>query len=180
MDCKKCQELILTDYLDNEAPEDLKNVIEQHLTACDECRKFLSLVQKTVIQPLAVAKRDVLSNDVIWSRLQEEIHAKEDYIEGPEAEMGIIERFKSLLFTPKPAFVLATFLAVIATILILHSSINRSHLAQNDQNNMKLVVKKVIGTVQTQTDDEVESYAFYFEQNEILKDYGTSMEEYFL
>ncbi len=180
MDCKKCQELILTDYLDGEIEGGLKNTLEQHMAVCDDCQGYFESAQKTVLQPLVNAKRNVLSKDAIWSRLQNDIHAEHEYKDEPEGQMNILGRLKSLIFMPKPVFALATFLAVIMTFLIWNSSINQSHLVQNDQNKKRLITKKGMGTIQTQKEDEVEYIAFCFEQSEDFKDYGTSMEEYFL
>jgi len=69
MDCKKIQELIITDYLDNEMNNKL---VERHIESCDDCRKFLILTQKTIVDPLSKAKKDHLSRELIWARLQEE------------------------------------------------------------------------------------------------------------
>ena len=40
MNCKKAQELMLTDYLDDEISEKEKARIEEHLESCQKCREF--------------------------------------------------------------------------------------------------------------------------------------------
>ncbi|MBM4128995.1 MAG: zf-HC2 domain-containing protein, partial [Nitrospira sp.] len=51
MNCEKIQELILTDYLDGEIDKRQEEFIKQHLATCIGCQEFLSIAQKTVVEP---------------------------------------------------------------------------------------------------------------------------------
>ena len=72
MKCKKIKELLLTDYYDDELPENTLKQVKGHLKICSECRhleekiKIASLKQLKNVIPLEVPQK-------IWLNIKDEI-----------------------------------------------------------------------------------------------------------
>lgn len=81
MNCEKIQELILTDYADNQMPQEQKSQLEKHLAGCAHCREFAQVVQTNVVQPFALAERLVPAESV-WNKIKEELTQEESVPKG--------------------------------------------------------------------------------------------------
>ena len=173
--CKRIQELILTDYLDDEIS---KESVDKHIASCKECREFLAMAKKITIEPLRNAKRDHIREDVVWSRIQDEIRDEEAYVNEYDSELSFFEKVKDMILSPKPAFALGTFAVLVLTILVLNFNANQSQLVKEKQKQIS--VKEKVVTVKDEESKEELYLAYYFEQDKGYKDYGTSLEEYFL
>jgi len=177
MNCKRIQELILTDYLDDEIN---KESIDQHVANCKECREFLALAKKVTIEPLKNAKKDHLSRDVIWSRIQDEIRKEENCANEYYSEPNFLEKLKNAMFLPKPVLALSAFAVLVVAVLVLNFSAKQLQLAKNISiiNHVSVTEKKA--DIKSAEFDQEIYLAYFFNQSESSKNYGTSLEEYFL
>lgn len=165
MKCKEIQELILTDYLDNEVTPLLKVEIEQHLVGCTACREFESAAKKAVIEPFRNPARPN-PTDSVWQNIRERIETGENQTVNPSAD--IMGRIKSFLFAPKPALVTATVMALLllAVIWIKPPSENKDIINPNIEEQIDYMAYLVEGSNQLSMDQG--------------EGYGTSIEEFFL
>ena len=72
MNCKKAQDLILTDYLDGEMGEKEKARIEEHLASCQKCRE-LSIAARRVGNELFIGADRANVPEYLWRRVRETI-----------------------------------------------------------------------------------------------------------
>jgi len=68
MKCKKIQDIIATDYTDDELDSTGRAAIDGHLAACKECRVFQESLT-AVIKPLRDAEAS-FPPDFLWSRIK--------------------------------------------------------------------------------------------------------------
>ncbi len=180
MNCKKIQELILTDYLDQEMPQDKQKELESHIASCTQCREFLALAKKTTIESLANIKTDNLSQDIIWSKIQKEIQEEKqsliDYNQAP----GFLEKLKNIIFFPKHRLAWSTCAAI--AMLIVVFNINHQQMASDQNNQVQTAVlnnQKVIDNVAVEVERE-EYLSYLLDPDYDYTGYGTSLETYFL
>lgn len=173
--CKKIQELILTDYLDGEMED--KSLVEQHLASCVACKEFLALARQ-VVEPLENAQKSFLSQEEVWSRIQEEISAEEAFEPVDEPEFDLWERLISWVSSPRPVFAMSTFAVVIVSILVFSLNGPKVELAKKlPASQQELSQTKAIAIL---ADSQEEYLAYLFNEDEEAEGYGTSMETYFL
>lgn len=192
MECKKIQELLLTDYLDGEASDALQNEIERHVNSCHTCRQLERDLLKTVIEPLRKAKESK-PPDFLWNHIKEALE-KETLEKEPivSEERGKPEGFladlwnylthachrdslphrgglrhRSGLFSG-PALALVTSLGVVVILMI-----TVSRLKTNNQMLTRAYPEKQVEYLATVMGD---SEYFSLEEN---NGYGTAIEEYF-
>lgn len=68
MNCKECQKLLITDYLDNELPEEENRLVEVHLSECRECGRFYedALAESKVFKEAG----EVRPSEAVFLRIQ--------------------------------------------------------------------------------------------------------------
>ena len=164
MKCREWQDIILTDYLDDQMNKEQVVQLEEHLSSCQECREFSANARKAVIEPFEHVQKGEPSENV-WHNIKEAISENQDERE----YVHLWDRIKELVFIPRPAM-------AFTTIAILFLSVT---LVLNNRNQQLQIVKSVL--MQSQMDDV--SYAFdelaYFsEENGLYEE--TDIEEYFL
>ena len=112
MNCKKTQELIMTDYSDNEANDALRKDVERHLDSCNGCKDFKRNLQEAAIRPFRTAEK-VKPPDFVWNRIKESIAS------GKEEKRNVLFNLRDSLYNVfavrKPAFAVT---AVIVTVII--------------------------------------------------------------
>ena len=166
MNCKRIQELLMTDYSDGEISAGLRRIIERHLSICKECKQFEQAVRKTTIEPFKKAQ-EIKPADYVWDQIKETIIKEKSH--QPEGMFVNLRGFLHRIFyIPKPAFVLATAVVVILAAIIV------TRLSFDNQ-------KMVNGYLGEQM-----AFFTYLDTNELDyyddEDYvglGTSIEEYF-
>ncbi|MBU1043200.1 MAG: zf-HC2 domain-containing protein [Candidatus Omnitrophica bacterium] len=180
MNCKKIQELILTDYLDQEMPQDRQKELETHIAACAACAEFLVRAKKAAIEPLANTKNAKLSQDIIWSKIQKEIQTEKESLLDYNQVPSFLEKLKSIIFFPKPRLAWST-LAVIA-VLIIGLNIGQEQIDFGKNNQVKIAAVNSEKVVENQIIEiEREEYLSYLlDQDDAYTGYGTSLESYFL
>ena len=164
MKCSNWQDLILTDYLDNQMNEEQTTLVEEHLSDCRECREFAANARKAVIEPFENAQRKEPS-EVVWQNIKKAISEEQE-----EGEfVSLWERVKETIFIPKPALAFAAIAIVLVIgVLILGGYNHRLQIAKN-------------AALQDQSDDVdyvLDELAAYSEENNF--DEPTGIEEYFL
>lgn len=175
--CKKIQELILTDYLDGEINE---ASIDKHIASCEECRKFIAVVKKTTVEPLKNSKKDVLSQEIVWSKIQKEISKEKIYSNEYDDAPSFFEKIKESFFLPNPTLAIGSFAVLIFMILVLNFKGNQSQLVKINQSEGGNFRKTRIIDVQSENSNLELYLAYLIKQENDFKDYGTSLEEYFL
>jgi len=116
VDCKRIQELLMTDYIDGELKPPRKEDIEVHLKVCRECREFKLGVEKAAVKPF----RDsglINPPDYLWHRIKDSLAA-----EPPKksALAAIIDRLKVKSYPLRPALIYATLAVLIAVVFGLN------------------------------------------------------------
>jgi len=124
MKCRQIQDLILTDYTDNEAPEAVRRQVEEHLAACSACRQFQAAVRARAVEPLQEAER-AQAPARLWSRVTSAIYAQP--LE--PAPAGVLERIKNLVAAPRPALALST----VAVLLVFGAVLGRLYFTGSVQ-----------------------------------------------
>ena len=114
MNCQKIQDLILTDYTDNEAPEAVRRQVAEHLAACSACREFEAAVRAKAVRPIQEAEH-AEAPARLWSRVTSEIFAQQL----KPAPAGLFEKIKNLVGAPKPAFALSTVAVLLVFGIVL-------------------------------------------------------------
>ena len=154
MRCKEIQEWLKTDYLDSEASQEQERLIRAHLAACRHCREMEETLrsQRSIFQQ--VKQKEVPAH--LWQNIYEKIMA-----ERLKQEEGlgtkVFERLRNYLFAPKPVFVLARALAVViffalfATLFFQGGPVSSNGI-----------------------------YSLSSMKEDMVDDFGTSIEEYFL
>ena len=172
MNCKEIQDIILTDYVDDEQWEEKRKQIEQHLIHCSACRLFAEEVKEKAVAPLKQAQRIRIDEEAVWQNIKSKIGEETSPALLPNPLVDFLFHLKGVLLSPKVA--MASFkVAIILLVMVFQFKlIYDNHLAQ-----------------QKPSDEEVQSLAyvvdeFTFEEldnDEIeMASYGTAIEDYFL
>ena len=159
MKCKKIGDLLKSDYLDGELSDELRLEIERHLKQCSACRLLKQELASQRIALRGLEQREVPTQ--IWQNIQNAI------IDGQAKEQkGVFsqawESFKGVFYPRRPAFVLASTLAVFIIVLFVGKIVL----------NQRTVIK-------TASDDD---FLTDYRLNGFTEGYnfGTEIEEYFL
>ena len=166
MECKKIQELLLTDYPDGEVRGRLKNKVEEHLRTCLECRQFEHTLRREAIEPFKNSIK-IKPRASVWNRITEAIVLEER--RKSEGFIGKIQDFFRRIFSmPRIAYTLATVITVLFILVMAIKFQPTDH--------------KVV-TMQPKEEIEYLTYlmgeAEYFVVDE-NGGYSTAIEEYFL
>ena len=108
MNCKDCQELILTDYLDNELNKEERGKIDQHLSSCSGCREFALNAQMAVMEPFVAAEKPE-PPERVWHNIKAAIREGQN----TEGRISFLDKIKDFLIIPKPALAFAMVLVLI-------------------------------------------------------------------
>jgi predicted anti-sigma-YlaC factor YlaD len=116
MECKKVQDQLITGYLDKEISADKNALIEQHLTACVDCREFLMTAQEIAVAPFKKAG-EMKPDSAVWQRIQEKIEAEKERSGGWFEKLA--DHLIPLLRMPQPVFRAAFVTALILVVVVL-------------------------------------------------------------
>jgi hypothetical protein len=164
MKCSEWQEIILTDYLDDQMGKEQAVQLEEHLLACHECLEFVSIARKAVIEPFEHAQKAEPS-ERIWHNIKKAIGEEQE----SEDFASWWDRIKGFIFIPKPAMAFATVVVV-----LLAATFTFERYNQQFQISKRAVIQSQIEDITY----VVEELASFSEENNsyVL----TGMEEYFL
>lgn len=166
MNCKKIQELILTDYLDEQMEQDQKKIIEDHLSSCVYCREFAEAAKTGIIDPLSNSEK-VAPSEQVWLNIKESIEQ-----EPAKKNLGSYEDFfrklKDMIMPQRPAYALAgVFVVILVTMTAIKINQPSQETAVREIQQESEAIKYIVEVIQ---DDELDENG----------DYGTAIEEYFL
>ncbi|MFH0827627.1 MAG: zf-HC2 domain-containing protein [Candidatus Omnitrophota bacterium] len=161
MRCKKIQELLKSDYLDEEAgPRETRDV-EEHLARCPQCREL----EKELSQ-----QRFIFSNskrqeppERVWENIREAIDA-ERLNQDEWAKESVFERLRNLKpVFPRPVFAFASIFAVVIVAVFFAVVVmnNRAYYRDNGAETFA-------------------DYRINGENVDVASDFGTNVEKYFL
>lgn len=112
MGCERMRETILTDYIDGNLKGDALAEVESHLRACPECRKLAEEAGSASGLFRAAPRHEAPPR--VWSAIRAAIDAEPAKRRFAES---VWERLRSLLPYPRPAFVIATAVALVLFVL---------------------------------------------------------------
>jgi len=112
MNCKKTQEIIITDYIDGQMGDKQKSLIDQHLAHCHACKGYLSSIKKEVVSPFVNASKDVPS-ELLWAQIKQAIEEEQQQQLETSLKPDFWERLRASVHIPRPAFALATIVTMI-------------------------------------------------------------------
>lgn len=164
MNCKKIQKIIMTDYIDSEASQELKKRISQHLENCPSCAEFERLVRKQAVEPLKGVSL-LKPSESVWQTIRQRIEASQ-----PEVESFVFRprRSQRLFFgLSRPVFALVS--ALVLLVIISPSLISFTRRKKLDNYLKEQVV--FYSYLDNGSDNGIENG---------LVDFGTLVEEYFL
>ena len=104
---------MLTDYLDDQMDEKGKARIEEHLESCRKCKEF-SIAARKVGNELFLGADRANVPEYLWRRVRETI-----LTEGEKRKTfasAIFEKFKAILYIPKPALAIVTVVILLIAI----------------------------------------------------------------
>jgi len=116
MNCRKIQEIILTDYIDGQLDDKRKGAIEEHLAHCHHCQELAGIAREGVLKPfINVKKQEVPA--IIWDQVREEIVARQErkVVTGTTFLINLLEKIVPVTTFPRPVFALAS----IATLMLM-------------------------------------------------------------
>ncbi|MBN1622439.1 MAG: zf-HC2 domain-containing protein [Endomicrobiales bacterium] len=117
MNCKTIQELLITDYIDNELDSNSKKEIEKHLESCVKCREFYQNVYKVSVEPFRNSKDAVIPEE-LWQSVKASIQREE--------KETILEKFRKkligILVFPRIAVAASIVLFVVVSVSYFYIS----------------------------------------------------------
>lgn len=149
MNCKKTQELILTDYIDGQMARKPKSLIDQHLASCHACQGYLNSIKKEVVTPFVNAPK-VVPDAFLWTQIKKTIEDRQR----EHLEQSFIpdfwERLRAAVHIPRPAFALATvatlvFMVGITSQLVINNQIMKIN-AQDQVMYLSSLIDEPAGT----------------------------------
>jgi len=113
MDCKKIQELIITDYADGETSEALRKGIEEHLISCGRCRAFKASLDKAAIGPFKYVQAEK-PPERVWHNIKSTIEREWSV----KPAINIFDRLVEFLQPKKTVFAFATAAVIILMVSV--------------------------------------------------------------
>ncbi len=105
MKCKEAQELILTDFIDEQLAARQQKQIEAHLKDCPRCREFAAHARKIVAEPFLRAEK-IEPPETLWLGIRERLSAERDRTARGRI-VALLEKLTALVPAPAAAFALA-------------------------------------------------------------------------
>lgn len=116
MECKKVQERLITEYLDNEMEAVPQAEIKEHLNVCADCREFLTTVQAAAVLPFKEAE-EMHPDSVVWERIQEKLEAEKARSSG--GFWRVVDALVSHVPIPLPVMRVAFATVLILVVVVL-------------------------------------------------------------
>ena len=147
MDCKKIQDLIITDYIDARMGAKPKGLIDLHLAHCHACEDFLISIKNEVVNPLNNARKFV-PDESLWAQIKQTIDQEQEQ----QAEVRFIpdfwERSRAVVFIPRPVFAFATVVMLIFMVGIPSQlAVNTPRVKIDGQGQVEYISSLIDGSV---------------------------------
>lgn len=158
MDCIKCKDLILTDYIDGQMQPKAKAALEAHIAQCADCAALAKEAGQLLSVPFAQAQRQEVP-PYLWHRIKTSVE-RQAYA---PAAPTVWERLRGAMALPRLAPALATFVLVA---LVGTVSIKQYNVQQAKAEGQGQYLAYVLASSDTAESDN--------------GNLGTSLEDYFL
>ena len=117
MNCNRIKELILTDYMDEEAPVEVQNEVKLHLEICSSCRQFEQSLREIVSQPLRKIEAAHPPEEV-WQRIKQTIEEEQAEQYEPSLLWRAGDFLRRNFLLKKPALAFSTAVTVILIMVL--------------------------------------------------------------
>lgn len=117
MNCKKIQELLITDYIDGEMNAKMRKDILNHLATCNKCKQFEENLKQKAITPFKAADRQH-PPDYIWENVKNRITKDEQTI-SEKIDITVMNKLSGIFKTLKPAFAVSAAAITILMIVLV-------------------------------------------------------------
>ena len=115
MDCNKVREILLTDYIDGELPEQERNVLDGHLKECAGCSAVLEKLKGSAA---AFHRAPELKPDFsVWQGIQDRIEAERERSTGWFEKLA--DALGPVMRTVQPVLRVAVIAAVLVGVVVL-------------------------------------------------------------
>lgn len=165
MNCKEIQDLILTDYIDQELDLQEKKQVDQHLESCASCQALLSSVTKQACEPFDSTEK-VCAPQSVWNEIKQAIDVQDQQ---PSFVDNLIVGAKDFFVVRRPVFALST---VFVVLLLVVSLVRMPASVNKDVSDVGNIYLAETFAYLSGTDSE--------EGDSDESDFGTDVEEYFL
>ncbi|MFH0918510.1 MAG: zf-HC2 domain-containing protein [Candidatus Omnitrophota bacterium] len=160
--CKKVQELLKADYLDQEAGRQEEQLVKDHLKQCLACSELEQKLQAQRALFQGVKRQPVPGR--IWGNIYDAIIAER--LRQQEGLIpGLLERLRGLVLVRKPALVLATSIFTVIIMLAVFANVSIQRQVMLSKQNAA---------------EGIAGYSLNAKNGYALYDLGTGIEEYFL
>lgn len=179
MDCRRAQEHLLTDYLDNEISPEGAVQLKAHMEACPECRRFADTVRKTAHDPFLEAENQ-RPDEAVWLAVRRRIQQEGSPSTTQKTPADRLSWLVGIL-QPKPAFALASITAVALLAVAIFSRPSQENMARVESSFFQVATVAQTTLTGEAPGEQIELLAYFDDDDEIGGEgYGTDIEEYFL
>ncbi|MFA5099421.1 MAG: zf-HC2 domain-containing protein [Candidatus Omnitrophota bacterium] len=130
MNCKRIQEIIMTDYLDGEASLPLQDQIKEHIASCAQCRAFEQNVRRNA-QHLFKDISPVQPPDAVWHRIKEAINEGQTR-NAPSFLERFLDSLRESFIVRRPAYAFAAAFTIILMVVVFMGSPFRQQMLVKD------------------------------------------------
>jgi len=131
MNCKKAQDFILTDYIDQESSSSDQEGVKAHLASCEKCREFERKVRSNCCEAFRNAV-PVEPPAEVWNRIRDAI--------GQGQRPSVVRTYLDLVFdflresffARRPAYAFAAAFTVIFAVIAVWGPPMRRHMLARD------------------------------------------------
>jgi predicted anti-sigma-YlaC factor YlaD len=169
MDCKRIQELLITDYMDGEASAEIRQQVKAHLAVCAQCREFEQVLRQKVVAPFENLEA-VKPPETVWQGIKETITEESEAQESvpqqvPETIRRMFDFLRQSFAVRRPAFALSTAFSILLVVFLFAQGPIRRQIAVNDYIQEQSTIMLSLNTpVNGDMDQEI--------------NFGTSIERY--
>lgn len=161
MQCRKIQELLKADYLDNEISPDVQHDIDEHLKQCAQCRKLEKELQAQRLL-FKNAKQEKVP-ERLWQNIRDSIMSEQPNQERSLSH-GFLRRLRELALAPRPAYALVSAFTAVIFVLVFAGAVIQKRQNFSKQSGAEAITE----------------YSVNGESDNLLYGLGTNIEEYFL
>lgn len=162
MDCKRVKELILSDFLDNEALEDIKSLVKSHIDTCADCKALYDSLLSDVSGPLRNSGR-FNPPESVWFEIKRAIEKEPS--KNPLTLLG--EKISLIFNYKKTVLTAATAIVVLMAVVFIKDKPN------NTGETVNIYIEEQMEYISGLAGDTEQVNGDYNE-------FGTVIEEYFL
>lgn len=161
MRCEKIQELLKSDYLDAEINKAQEEYIREHLKSCPECSKLRQELQQQRL--IFRQAKQAQAPQRLWQNIREKIIAEQLKRQKSPAA-GFLQSLKRSLWMPPPVFAISGAVAVIVFVTLIAGGIIQKKQSPGREEFIEIAA----------------AYDLNGENDDVLYNFGTNIEEYFL